>query len=329
MFLYVSSHGLSSNSTNLHKDEPFGVASLLPLPDSKSRGSSNDELLQLNDCAYVMKKLLRFLYEYRNLLIFLLLESISLAFIFNQNFQKEAKKLNSSHIWIGNIYELMTDLRMYAKWKGAYQHMLVENASLREYILQQQEIIKKQGAIEQSTTTQFDVIPAQVVNNSIIYSKNYITINKGTNSGVAPGMGVITKDGIVGKVKNVSEHFATIISLLHTDIQISAKLASSGVMGTVRWLGHNPRQVNLLYIPRHLTINIGDRVVTSGYNATFYEGVTIGKVSHVKLDKAAMFYEILVDLSTDLSALQHLYVVKNHLSQEQNLLEQTTKAYYE
>ncbi len=275
-----------------------------------------------------MKKLLRFLYEYRNLLIFLLLESISLAFIFNQNFQKEAKKLNSSHVWIGNIYEWMTDLRMYAKWKGAYQHLLVENASLREYILQQQ-IMEKQGGIEQPTTTQFDVIPAQVISNSIIYTKNYITINKGANSGVAPGMGVITKDGVVGRVKAVSEHFATIISLLHTDIQISAKLASSGVMGTVRWLGHNPRQVNLLYIPRHLTINIGDRVVTSGYNATFYEGVPIGKVSHVKLDKAAMFYEILVDLSMDLSALQHVYVIKNHLSQEQDSLEQTTKAYYE
>ncbi len=276
-----------------------------------------------------MKKLLRFLYDYRDLLIFLLLESVSLSLLFNHHVQKEVKKLNSSHAWIGNIYELMTDLRMHAKWKASYQQILVENASLREYILQQQEMIEKQGSMEQPTTRQFDVIPAQVINNSIICTKNYLTINKGTNSGIAPGMGVITKDGVVGRVKAVSEHFATIISLLHTDIHISAKLASSGVMGTVRWLGHNPRQVNLLYIPRHLTIEVGDRVVTSGYNATFYDGVTIGKVSHVKLDKAAMFYEILVDLSTDLSALQHVYVVKNHLSREQDSLEQITKAYYE
>jgi len=276
-----------------------------------------------------MKKLLRFLYDYRDLLIFLLLESVSLSLLFNHHVQKEVKKLNSSHALIGNIYELMTDLRMHAKWKASYQQILVENASLREYILQQQEMIEKQGSMEQPTTRQFDVIPAQVINNSIICTKNYLTINKGTNSGIAPGMGVITKDGVVGRVKAVSEHFATIISLLHTDIHISAKLASSGVMGTVRWLGHNPRQVNLLYIPRHLTIEVGDRVVTSGYNATFYDGVTIGKVSHVKLDKAAMFYEILVDLSTDLSALQHVYVVKNHLSREQDSLEQITKAYYE
>jgi rod shape-determining protein MreC len=307
---------------------PSGLTSLLSLLRIIIRGSRNDKLLQVNDYTYVMKKLLRSLYDYRNLLIFLLLESVSLSLLFNHHVQKEVKNLNSSHAWIGNIYELMTDLRMYAKWKGAYQDMLVENASLREYILQQQEIIEKQGSMEQPTT-QLDVIPAQVINNSIIYTKNYLTINKGTNSGIAPGMGVITKDGVVGRVKAVSEHFATIISLLHTDIHISAKLASSGVMGTLCWLGHSPRQVNLLYIPRHLTIEVGDRVVTSGYNATFYEGVPIGKVSHVKLDKAAMFYEILVDLTTDLSALQHVYVVKNHLSQEQDSLEQTTKAYYE
>jgi rod shape-determining protein MreC len=276
-----------------------------------------------------MKKLLRFLYEYRNLFVFLLLETISLGFIFNQNLQQEVKKINSSHSWIGNIYGWMADLRMYAKWKGAYQQMLVENASLRQYILQQKEMLEHQGSVEQPTATQFDVIPAQVINNSIIYTKNYITINKGSSSGIVPGMGVITKDGVVGRVKAVSEHFATIISLLHTDMQVSAKLASSGVIGTVRWLDHNPRQVSLLYIPRHLKIEPGERVITSGYNATFYEGIMIGKVSHVKLDKAAMFYEILVDLSMDLSALQHVYVIKNHLSQEQDSLEQTTKAYYE
>jgi rod shape-determining protein MreC len=186
---------------------------------------------------------------------------------------------------------------MYAKWKGAYQDMLVENADLREHILhQQEEITQKQSGIEKPVTAQFDLIPAQVVNNSIIYTKNYLTIN---------------------------------ISLLHTDIQISAKLTSLGVMGTVCWLGDNPRQVNLLYIPRHLTIQVGDPVVTSGYSTTFYEGVIIGKVSHVKLNKAAMFYEIWVELSTDLSALQHVYVIKNHLSKEQNSLEQTTRAYYE
>lgn len=275
-----------------------------------------------------MKKLLRFLYEYRNLLSFLLLEAISLAFIFNQNFQQEIKNINSSHQWIGSLYEFITDLRTYAKWKGAYQHILIENANLRQYILQQ-ETLENQERVDQPTTTQFNVIPAQVINNSIIYTKNYITINRGTNSGLAPGMGVITKDGIVGRVKAVSEHFATVISLLHTDIQISAKLASSGVMGTVCWLGHNPRQVNLLYVPRHLTIEIGDLVVTSGYNPTFYQGIPIGTVRYVKLDKAARFYEILVDLSTDLSVLEHVYVIKNHLSQEQNSLEQATRSFYE
>ncbi len=109
-------------------------------------------------------------------------------------------------------------------------------------------------------------------------------------------------------------------------MQISAKLASSGVMGTVRWLSHNPRQVNLLYIPRHLKVELGDQVVTSGYNATFYEGIMIGKVSQVKLDESAMFYEILVDLNMDLSTLQHVYVIKNQLSQEQDSLERTTKS---
>jgi len=100
-------------------------------------------------------------------------------------------------------------------------------------------------------------------------------------------------------------------------------------MGTIRWPGYNPLQVQLLYIPRHLRIEVGDKVVTSGYNATFYEGIPIGKVSRVELSKESLFYDILVDLNIEFSGLQYVYVIANSLKQEKDSLEQVTRAYYE
>ncbi|MEM7055773.1 MAG: rod shape-determining protein MreC, partial [Bacteroidota bacterium] len=130
-------------------------------------------------------------------------------------------------------------------------------------------------------------------------------------------------------IKAVSDHFATVTSLLHTDIMVSAKIAHSGVMGTVRWPGKDPLQTQLLYVPRHIQVEPGDNVVTSGYNATFYEGVLIGHVKQVVLRKEAQFYDIVLDISTDFSTLQHVYVVKNMLKPEKDSLEQYTRSYHE
>ncbi|OJW72220.1 MAG: rod shape-determining protein MreC [Candidatus Amoebophilus sp. 36-38] len=274
-----------------------------------------------------MERLVRFLYAYRSLLTFLLLEFVSLTLIFDHRFYEKVQKINSSNLVIGTIYEFFSNVRRYPELNKIYKQVLLENAALKEQILET--ITKPVDGVSEPIPKQFKIIPAQVINNSIVYTKNYITINKGADGGIEPGMGVITGEGIVGKVKSVSKHFSTIISLLHTDVLISAKLTSSGVMGTIRWPGYNPLQVQLLYIPRHLRIEVGDKVVTSGYNATFYEGIPIGKVSRVELSKESLFYDILVDLNIEFSGLQYVYVIANSLKQEKDSLEQVTRAYYE
>jgi rod shape-determining protein MreC len=274
-----------------------------------------------------MKRLLRFLYHYRNGVLFLTLELISLFLIFSHQPPKVIHQLNSSNTWMGNIYAYITDLKSYPLLKKAYKELLNENSLLRDQLMQKE--MESNEPPDNSTEKQVHFIPARVVNNSIIHTKNYLTIDKGSQHGITPGMGVIANQGIVGRIKAVSEQFATITSLLHVDMLVSAKVGNAGVIGTVRWLGTNPTQAQLLYVPRHITIEPGDSVVTSGYNATFYEGVLIGHVKQVELKKEALFYNITVDLSTDFSTLQYVYVVKHSLAQEKESLEKFTKSYYE
>jgi len=274
-----------------------------------------------------MKKLFRFLYNYKNLLTFLTLEFCSLLLVFNQHFHTKFKQVNSSNLSIGSVYEFFSSLRQYTYLKENYIKILNENAYLKEQILQNS--IQANKISDKFSEKQFKFIPAQIINNSITHTKNYLTLNKGASSGIIPGMGVITESGIVGSVKSVSEHFATVVSLLHTDVLVSAKLIPSNVMGTIRWYGYNPLQVQLLYIPRHLKVEVGDKVVTSGYDATFYTDIPIGVVSRVELNKESLFYDIWVDISTDFSTLQHVYVLENNLRVERESLENVTKSYYE
>jgi rod shape-determining protein MreC len=272
-----------------------------------------------------MKGLLRFLNQYKNGVVFLVLELISLFLVFNGQSLQLTKQLHCTPYWVGKLYAYIADLKAYPLIKKDYQALLDENSALRAQLVQKEiaSNISPDIAIEEP----YHFIPAKVINNSIIHAKNYLTIDKGAQHGITPGMGVMTTQGIVGRVKSVTDHFSTITSLLHIDMLVSAKVGKVGAIATVHWLGDNPTQAQLLYVPRHVKIEPGDAVVTSGYNATFYEGISIGRVKQVELKKEAPFYNITVELSTDFSTLQHVYVIKNKSIQEREALEKYTKSY--
>lgn len=90
-----------------------------------------------------------------------------------------------------------------------------------------------------------------------------------------------------------------------------------------------PLRAQILYVPRHVPVEPGDTVVTSGYNTTFFAEVLIGHIKQAKLRKEAPCYNIGLHLSTDFSTLPHVYVENNNWKQETEDLEQHTKAFCE
>jgi len=173
---------------------------------------------------------------------------------------------------------------------------------------------------------QFAFIPAKVVDNTVRRAKNYVTINKGRLDGIEPDMGVISPDGVVGKVKDVSDHFAVITSVLHTDMYVSALVKRSNTLGSIIWEGIEPRIAGLENIPIHINIINGDTIVTSGYSGIYPPNTMIGTVAEVRPEEDAAFYDIDINLSSDFYKLSYVYVVKNLLRQEQDSLEQIITA---
>lgn len=266
-----------------------------------------------------MRRLLSFVYQYRAFLVFVLLELISATlFLHPERYETSASAV------IGSIQNAISEVKNHPALKEENAKLLHENIRLREKLLQ---VAKPSGQAPVAAT--HHLMSAQVINNSIVGTKNYLTLDKGAIHGVAPGMGVVSTEGIVGSVKAVSDRFATVTSLLHTSVQVSAKISNSKALGTVRWSGHSPCRAQMLYVPRHVFIEPGDTVVTSGYNATYFPDIAIGVIKQVKLRKEASFYDIELELSTKFSTLQYVFVVNNALQQEKNALEQHTKEFYE
>jgi len=272
-----------------------------------------------------MQRLLSLIFKYRIFIVFVILQVVCWWFIVSNNSYQGAAFFNSSNTVAAGLLESKRGVTDYFELKQINQNLASENALLREMIADKNQqynyLLLKQAPEETSLDTAYNFEVAKVINNSFRGFKNHLTINKGDKHGIETGMGVISGNGIVGRVKQVSKNYATVISLLHSEMMVSSMLASSGTFCTTQWDGKNARYANLNFVPRHIKVKKGDRVVTSGYNAIYPAELLIGHVAEINLEDNATFYDIKIELSNDFSQLSFVYVVKNYSKPELDSLE--------
>lgn len=270
-----------------------------------------------------MQRLLNFFYEYRAFFTFLLLELFCALLLVNNNQYQSTVFFNSSNHLVANMLGFSQSARGYFALREVNENLSQENAQLKMLVEQYRQNAASSQA-KHDSLVRYDFVSAKVINNSVSNFKNYITINRGQDVGIEPGMAAISILGAVGKVRSVSEHYSVLISLLNIDEQVSSVLKRTGNFGTAQWDGTDPRFINLHYVPRHVQPMVGDTVMTSGYNAVFPEGVLIGIVKDVKLKEEALFYDIRVELAQDFRRLAFVKIVKSKLKSELDSLENAT-----
>ena len=145
--------------------------------------------------------------------------------------------------------------------------------------------------------------------NSINKNKNIIIIDKGSLDGVHLESGVISPEGAVGIVKNVTNNYASIISLLNTDLKLNAVLQNSSTIGSISWDGINPKILKLNDIPLSSSLKVGDTVITGGMSFYFPKGILIGKIVNYDSNSLEGYYEIDVESFSDFSSLSNLYIL--------------------
>jgi rod shape-determining protein MreC len=270
-----------------------------------------------------MGGLLRFLLRYRSFLLFVALEITCVWLIIQNNTYQSAAFFHTSNAYAAQMLAFSNRVNQYLNLQQENQKLATENAQLRYKLRQRADKSSAPESYELDTTLakKYQFITAKVINNSTRNIRNYLTLDKGTANGIKPGMGVITNQGVVGKVKTCSEHFSTVTSLLHVDMLVSVALKKSNTVGSVKWEGNNPRQISLREIPRDIPVKVGDTVVTSQYNSVFPEGVLIGTIATSGLKQGETFHEITLSLTTDFYSLMYVYVIDNQLKTEQESLE--------
>jgi len=254
--------------------------------------------------------------------LFILLEVLSGFLLFQYNHYQGSVWFTQANIVAAMVHE----------WEAgvlSYLRMPAENAALvrRNIILQQQnDILRHKAALAKDDTlnsqlltlnyNNYNVVPAQIIDNSVRKRDNMIVINVGSNDGVAPEMGVVSGTGVVGIVSAVTPHHALVMSILNSHSSISCRLRGTEYFGYLKWKGGKPLRAYMDDVPRHAHIRKGDIVETSGFSNVFPAGIFLGKVAEIKNSSDGLAYELEILLSTDLANLRHVNVINNQSKAE-------------
>src|SRR6185295_14140516 len=159
---------------------------------------------------------------------------------------------------------------------------------------ERQENVRLRQLLQLEERHPYSLVASSVVGRSLDRLGGSLTIDKGLADGVEPGRAILTPQGLVGRVERATQHQARVLTLLHRDCAVSARIDRSRVDGVMQWeFGTHP-VLNLSYVSSQEDVKVGDLVVTSGLGGMFPAGIRIGTVSRVGLDANGRMKEISV-----------------------------------
>jgi rod shape-determining protein MreC len=155
--------------------------------------------------------------------------------------------------------------------------------------------------------TEVQTLAARVIGASPDPSSHMVFINRGTRDGVKRDMGVITPEGVVGKVFAVYSDTSQVLLLTDKESGVGALLATSRAQGPVR--GSGDPLLGLEYIGNDVKIEQGEKILTSGQDRIFPKDLPVGTVVQVQPDRRSPFQKISVKPAARLDGLEEVLVL--------------------
>lgn len=270
-----------------------------------------------------MRNLIAFFRRFRVFLVFVLLQLIALTSYFSVVSYPRTKFFNSANNVTGTLLSWEREITKYFYLDSENKKLQEKNAELAKKELINYISVDPSTKIINDTIRELTIekIPATVINSSYTHKNNYFTIDAGRLKGVERKMGVVSSEGVVGIVYDVSDHFAIVQSILTSTINISAYVQGANAHGLIKYIENDPRRVSLTGISNDIVIKKHAKVFARGSGGYFPHGSLIGKVEKLTPIEGEPRWDITVRLEQDMRKLHYVYVIKNFLKPELDELE--------
>jgi rod shape-determining protein MreC len=206
------------------------------------------------------------------------------------------------HLWSGyldlhHVHQENGDLRR------QIEQMKIERARLESDAAQAHRLQALLGFKEQYIS---QTVAAQVIGSSGTENSRVITIDKGASDGIRKDMPVITPDGVVGKVAQVSSGSSQVLLITDPSWGVGALLEKSRLQGIVK--GTPSGEDRLQNILSDEKVEVGERVLTSGGDGIFPKGLPLGTISEI-LPRTDIWLNVAVKPAANLYQLEEVLII--------------------
>lgn len=173
-----------------------------------------------------------------------------------------------------------------------------ENSTLKEYVNLKDKY------------TEYETIPAYVINKDISNYNDTIVINVGKDDGIEVNMPVIADQGLVGHVISVTSKTAKVQTIVDTASTISCTLTTSRDNVIARGTLEEKSTLKATYIPTSATVLEGDTIETSGLGGIYPKGIHIGTIKKVITGKNITDRYAIIETAVDFAKIDTVLVIK-------------------
>jgi len=149
------------------------------------------------------------------------------------------------------------------------------------------------------------MIVARVIGSSADANSNVIYLDQGQRDGIRKNMGVITPEGVVGKIIESFRDTSQVLLLTDRDSGVGAMIADSRIQSPVG--GSGEPLLSMKYVGNDDEVSVGQRVVTSGMDRIFPKDLPVGTITQVKA--GGQYKQIRVRPSANLEKLEEVIVL--------------------
>jgi len=149
------------------------------------------------------------------------------------------------------------------------------------------------------------MVAARVIGGSVGTASLTIEIDRGKKDGIRGDMGVITPDGVVGKVSEAYAHTSQVLLLTDKGSGVGAMLADSRIQSPVGGVGEP--LITMKYVPNDDDVSVGERVITSGMDRIFPRDLPVGTITEIRA--GVPFKQIRIKPAANLEKLEEVLVL--------------------
>ena len=207
-----------------------------------------------------------------------------------------------------------------------YEALAAENADLKEQLAQisndarkldamTRENARLRAALElQQDHEDYKLVDAYIIDRDSRDWASTFTINRGSASGLAEGMCVVTENGeVVGLITSVGSNYAVVTTVLDSSLEVSATIASTGYNGMVRG-GYTvglDGYLRMDYLPTSAVIRNQDQVVTSG-STVYPRDLVLGRIIDAGYDDTGVGKYAVLEPAVNVSSIEQVFVITEY-----------------